>query len=635
MRNILVKSASELPDLMHSNTVFADFETTSCNTKKKSTNPWRDCWIAGLGITADKCPDVWYIPVGHRDPKWNIDFEAFCAWLYDVLSTTKQWTNQNVKYDAHVAANCAGVVVGEETILKCTLTQAKIIDSDRMFKGGYGIDVLARDWLKKDITHHARAMAPYLHNNKDYGRIPADIMCEYCCDDVRTGRQLDHYIESVMPEESRRVSNNEIELTSLLFEMEREGMRVEPSTLKLKELECMNKMLQLDEKMEAITGQAFRPNANEDCYDIICNQYGAPVLGLTEEGNPSFNKEALANYLTCTDVPTELIQLIMEYRTLDTFISFFVAPYQELHVDSTLHPIYNQAVRTGRLSCKAPNAQQLNKLAKELIIPREGYSFLSVDDSQIEFRTIAHYLKNAKVLQAYQDDPWTDYHQLVADMVGISRKPAKTMNFLLAFGGGKGMVESALASNLDLVGHLEEEARRVAPTPDEVNATFRILRKAKATDTYNDYHKMLPELKAVSKSAERVCQQRGYVRNLLGRRRCLPYNAAYRAFNTLNQSSAADLMKERLVGLRRKLMGTPIKFVAQVHDEVLLTGPTELIRDERTLLGVISHMESPDVPELRVPIRCSYGYSEQNWREASSGEQRYMWEHAGNFDHLR
>ena len=80
-------------------------------------------------------------------------------------------------------------------------------------------------------------------------------------------------------------------------------------------------------------------------------------------------------------------------------------------------------------------------------------------------------------------------------------------------------------------------------------------------------------------------------------------------------------MKERLVALDDALKGTPLFIVANVHDEVLIEGPTDAIRDPRTLADVTALLET-NAFGLRVPIRTAHGFSDRHWREASAGEER-------------
>lgn len=608
---ILITDLSELPNFKGARKIYADFETTSGDPKITSLNPWKDCGICGLAITVDDCKRAYYIPVDHAFGP-NVDPEPVWEWWNDIVDhpNVEYWANANVKYDVHVSANCAGV--DAQVPLHCLTTQAKLINSDRM---RFGLKELSRDWLKHDISRYEDAMQPYLKNNKDYGRIPSDICGEYACQDVLTARHLDKYIKARMPEESKKVLQTEIDLTSMLVEMERDGMTVNHHLIAAQEIAVTEKMFDIDEKLSKLTGREFRPHVNEDCYDILCNMYGLPILEWTDTGNASFDKKALAAYAAHPFAPHEVVSLISEYRKLNTFVNFFLKPYQELHVDNILHPLYNQCVRTGRMSCSKPNSQQLNKLAKMLILPGEGNSFLSYDFSQIEFRHIVHYIQDQRAIKAYKSDPFTDFHAWVAELCGIQRSPAKNVNFAIAFGGGKGMVLEMLSGNLDLVGELKEVARQKADTEEAAMQIFSRLCDERAKRVYTTYHSRLPNLKATSRHAARVAEQRGYIRNLHGRRRYLPETRCHIAFNTLNQSSAADLMKERIVALWKAVRAAKmdeLRFTAQVHDEVLMKGPHEMLEDPIVINDIVYVMQDTDVA-LRVPIRGQVGMSRKNW----------------------
>jgi DNA polymerase-1 len=567
-------------------------------------------------------------------------------YLQDLLTASSEWINHNIKYDVHVAWNYLDLEYDKP--LKCTVVLSKIVDSDRLKKGGYGLDKLSRSWLREDISGYEKAFESYLHKNKDYGVIPDDLMAPYACQDVITNRRLYKYVDDRCPEQCRRVWDTEIALTSVLVKMERRGVVIDPTELKVKHLTTLKRIFDIDYELEELTGQAFRPHVNEDCFDVICNKYGLPVLEWTEEddedgqpaGNPSFNKHALAKYLVYPGAPAPVIERIIEYRSLKNFASLFLEPYQRYHVGNALHPVHNQCVRTGRMSCGEPNMQQLRTEAKELIHPRKGYAYLSVDYSQIEFRTIVHYIQNPAAIAAYNANPDTDFHQLVADMIGIKRKPAKTMNFMMGYGGGKGKTVESIESNADVVGELQDRVNELIAAgrigEDQRNAMFTTLCRRKAEDVYREYHRMLPELKRTSRYASAALLEKGYVFNLYGRHRHLPADKAHIAFNTLNQSTAADIMKDRMIALDRLLQGTDVHILLNVHDEVLFEGPSEVIMDDRTLHDIINVMEHPDV-QLRVPVRTSYGRSTKHWLEANKQELKpaYDFRSCGSLEHLR
>ena len=594
----LCQSLEELPDLRNSKKLYLDFETSSNNTEEPAFNTWHSCFIAGVAITADDHPGAWYVPLGHNTGN-NLPFMPVYQWLAEIVNSADTWINHNVKYDMHVYSNNLGIKVGCKAV-KCTLAQAKLLDSDRFT---FGLDHLSKAWLDRDISHHAVAMAPYLKKNKDYGWIPCDVMANYACDDVITNRELSNYIEANLPDECRYVDQLEQLITVCLYQIERSGMNINPLKVAQTQYRTLRRLMELDQELEELVGYTINPVSNGDCFDLLCNKHGLPILAWTDAAtpNPSFDKHTLAAYLAYPGAPVEALTKMLEYRKLSTFNGIFLETFLRLHKDGVLHASYTQTVRTGRMSCALPNMQQLMPWAKELIEPREGHILVTADYSQIEYRTIVHYLKDPDAIAAYHENPDTDYHEWVAKLCSITRKPAKTVNFLMGYGGGRARLLQALASNEDLIASIK------ASSVEE----FKYLATARAEEIYNTYHAKLPSLRIVTRQAEILCRDRGYVRNLYGRHRRLPADHARKAFNTINQSSAADLMKERLVAL----MKAGFEVIGVVHDEIIITMPiaayTEKVRQD-----IARILEAPSIP-IRVPIRVQIGASAENWLKAS------------------
>lgn len=621
----LVTSADELPDVpARIERLYADFETTSCDDRLDSLNPWHHCWAAGVAVTWDDVPGAWYIPVRHRRGQL-IPREVFREWWYRVLMVTEVWVNHHVKYDAHVSCRDLGWVPSCK--LSCTVVRSKIFDSDRAFRGGYGLDALALGLLGEDIRPFEQRLKSLLGDSKDYGSVAAEDMAEYACQDSMTTRRLDKYLIERTPAECQPVVDLEESLTPVLLAMERTGMVVDPQELKIAEYESLLKMNHLHGALHARLGRHVNPTSPEDCFDVLCNQFGLPVLGWTDEdeegnpaGNPSFDKYAMAAYAVHPEAPHDVVDMISEYRQLSTFKSLFLGPYQELvSEDGCLHPAYNQMLRTGRMGCVDPNAQQLNKLAKALIKARQGMSILHYDQSQIEFRVIVHYINDQRCIEAYRDNPDTDFHDWVAEMTGMKRKPAKTMNFRMAFGGGKKRIVKSMAANTDVVGgiigHVDQLVAEGRLAEGQRQAMFEELCRQRGEAVYSSYHSALPTLKPTARRASAVCAERGYVYNLYGRRRHLPTGHSHKAFNTLCQGCAADIQKDRTVAVSKLIEGTGIEMFANVHDANAFYGPTEVINDPRTRAGIAYLLERP-TRSLRVPLRVSCGWSDANWREA-------------------
>lgn len=114
---------------------------------------------------------------------------------------------------------------------------------------------------------------------------------------------------------------------------------------------------------------------------------------------------------------------------------------------------------TGRLSSKDPNLQnipahgQYAKDYKSCFIAKEGFSFISLDYSQIELRMLAHFSEDEKLLNAFKNDE--DIHARTAIMIfGESnyetRSIAKSINFGLIYGMGY----KTLSKNLKIEANL-------------------------------------------------------------------------------------------------------------------------------------------------------------------------------------
>jgi DNA polymerase I-like protein with 3'-5' exonuclease and polymerase domains len=157
-------------------------------------------------------------------------------------------------------------------------------------------------------------------------------------------------------------------------------------------------------------------------------------------GAPSFTKNFLANH------PNEIAQDIANAREINKAHTTFIDTITKHSVKGRIHADINQirsdagGTVTGRFSMSNPNLQQIPARHKELgpmirsiFIPEENCKWGSFDYSQQEPRILVHYakLQNLEgvdgIVEAYQKGD-ADFHQVVADMAGIERKQAKTIN---------------------------------------------------------------------------------------------------------------------------------------------------------------------------------------------------------------
>ena len=273
-----------------------------------------------------------------------------------------------------------------------------------------------------------------------------------------------------------------------------------------------------------------------------------------------------------------------------------------------------------------PNLQQipsrdpeLGPMIRRLFLPEEGQSWAAIDFSQQEPRIMTHLAKvygeylhsplpgAEELVKEYQDNPDADFHSIVAEMAGISRKQAKICNLSMMYGMGK----AKLALQLDI--------------PEQA-----------AKELIEQYHERVPFVKLLTKGVQKRLEDprsSGSIRSLKGRKcrfdlwepatfklhKALPKEEAiaahgpttrlkrsftYKALNRLIQASAADMTKQAMVDVC-EAGDIPL---LQVHDELAFS-----VEDKRHAKKLAQIMES--AIKLTVPNRCDIDIG-PSWGEA-------------------
>ena len=120
------------------------------------------------------------------------------------------------------------------------------------------------------------------------------------------------------------------------------------------------------------------------------------------------------------------------------------------------------------------------------------------------------------------------------------------------------------------------------------------------------------------------CRQNGYVKTILGRRRFVrgirekivgQKNFAERtAINTVIQGSAADLIKQAMIAVYRRMRQDrmPCLLLLQIHDELIFETPSSEAETVATLVvDEMSQAAKLDVP-LKVDVKIG-----PNWADAA------------------
>jgi DNA polymerase-1 len=248
-----------------------------------------------------------------------------------------------------------------------------------------------------------------------------------------------------------------------------------------------------------------------------------------------------------------------------------------------------------------------------MFMPDIGDEWFCTDYSQVDFRCAAHLINDNNIIQAYNDDPSMDYHQIVSDMTNIPRNPpyagapnTKQINLGLSFGAGAGKLSFMMGMDYQI----SEYKGKMAYLPGE-----------EAKRIFEMYHKKLPGVKMFMKKAETVAKHTEYVRTALGRRLRFPRgHGAHKAAGLLYQAYAADLHKLGLVATDAIIRseGLPARLMMSCHDEEGISMKHDEEVKQKIMKAYTNFNSEDSVVRMRVPITASGDFG-INWYEASKG----------------
>jgi DNA polymerase I-like protein with 3'-5' exonuclease and polymerase domains len=581
---------STFPDLSSASEIAIDLET--CDPHLEDMGPgWprKDGYVVGYAVAVEGWKG--YYPVAHEGGG-NLDKRMVERWIQEVLSTRADKIMHNAAYDMGWLLATGFTINGR---IRDTSIAAPLIDENRF---AYSLNSLGFDYLKEIKSEQGLKQAANdfgVHPKKGLWRLPAMYVGNYAEQDAALTLKLWQHFKILMrQEEVESIFELESELLPILVNMTYRGVRFDRNKCEqlLDQFRKREKAL-LKQMREAVGSpvEIWAAESVAHAFDKLGIQYGK-----TAQGAPSFTKGFLENH------EHPFAQTIVEARELNKTHGTFLEPYLKFSASTgRMHPHINQlrsdegGTVSGRLSMYAPNLQQvparhptIGPMIRSLFLPEEGQLWGSADFSSQEPRLLVHYaallhLPGAgKMVDAYQNDPDMDFHQMVADMAGIGRKAAKTIGLGLMYGMGKAKLAGSLGLELD-----------------------------EASELINTLHQRVPFLKGTVDAVVRRIEHpgtNGSIRTLLGRKcrfplwepmawgvnKALPREQAimqygarikragtYKGLNRLIQGSAADQTKAALVAAVKAGIAVPM---LQIHDEIAFSVENKKAAEEAAVL---------------------------------------------------
>ena len=603
---------SEYPDLRHAKEIAIDLETKDTNMKTKGSG-WATFDGAIVGFAVAALGQQWYFPIQH-DAGGNMDLGITTAWFQSILKTPATKIFHNASYDVGWLLVNGFEINGP---IVDTMIAAALINENRY---SFSLNACAKDYLgeiKNETFLNEKAKEWGIDPKADLWKLPAGYVGFYAEQDAGlTLRLWERFKSEISKQSLNDVWDMEMELLPILIETRRRGIRVDEAKAEKLKKEFKEKEFQVLKKIKEQT--TLKPDiwAARSVAQVF-DRIGVEYPRTPKTGEPSFTQNWLVN---CNN---PIAQLIREAREINKFHSTFIDSIQRFVHKGRIHSEINQlrsdqgGTVSGRLSYSNPNLQQIPARNKEfgnkirsLFLPEEGKQWGSFDYSQQEPRLVAHYAASVnedfsgadEFIVAYKNEA-ADFHQIVADMAGISRTQAKTINLGLFYGMGKAKLSKELGISKDA-----------------------------AENLLNKYHTRVPFVKRLAEAVTGSASKYGFIRTIKGRKcrfdmwepatfgmnKAMQYEEAkaiygnnirraftYKALNRLIQGSAADQTKQAMINCSKN----GFEPLLQIHDELCFS-----INSEKDINSVKQIMENA-IEDLKVPFKVDVALG-RSWGEA-------------------
>jgi DNA polymerase I-like protein with 3'-5' exonuclease and polymerase domains len=592
------KTPTSFPDLKDAKEIAIDLETKDPNIKNKGPGwPTMDGNIVGIAVAADGF--VGYYPIAHENGS-NMDFKMVLDWVQDIVSGPGDKIFHNAPYDVGWL-RAHGIRIRSGRIID-TMIAAALVDENRF---SYSLNALGFDLLGE-----TKSEAELKQAADDWGidakgelyKLPAKYVGSYAEQDAALTLKLWQYLKTEITKQSLTdIFKMEIELLPILIEMRAVGVKVDlegAEKLKKEFVSNEEKILLKIKKEAGVDVDIFAARSIAKAFDKLKIKY--PLTEKTKE--PSFT----ANWLLNCEYP--IAKFIREAREVHKFHATFIDSILKYQHDGRIHAEIHQlrgdggGTVSGRLSYSNPNLQQVPARNKELgtkirslFKPESGLQWGSFDYSQQEPRLVVHYASSIgfpgsdKLVEAYEKEN-ADFHQTVAEMAGIPRSQAKTINLGIFYGMGARKLSNELGIETDEAKLLLQEYNQRVPFVKQLaNRCMESAEKYGSIRTIRGrkcrFDKWEPMSWGLFKSEDYETAVGKYGKNNIKRA------GTYKALNRLIQGSAADQVKVAMIECY-KAGYLPL---IQIHDELCFN--VRPAKDPEEIKKIMEHC----IPEIKVP----------------------------------
>jgi DNA polymerase-1 len=441
--------------------------------------------------------------------------------------------------------------------------------------------------------------------------IPLETLAEYAAEDADVTFQIAQKLRPLLADGGQGSVLTGIEgpLLPVLVRMEMEGISIDRAALKTIGDELQEQIDALAKSIHGHADRSFNIASPKQLGEILFDQLGlADKAKKTKTGQYKTDEQTLATLEGKHPIISDILAWREATKLKNTYLDSL--PTHIVPETGRVHTHFHQLVAaTGRLASSDPNLQNIpvrseaGRKIRKAFVPRDGFTLLSCDYSQIELRVMAALSNDPTMIEAFKNG--ADIHTTTAakvfsvtdgEVTSDMRRTAKMVNFGIIYGISAFGLSQRLA-----------------------------IPRTEAAEIIDAYFREYPAIREFMDRTVNEARENGYVETLTGRRRYFPdlnsgnqnlrSNAERAAINTPIQGTAADMIKLAMIRIDGLLREMPYqsRMLLQVHDE-LVFDLAEREKDE--LVPKILEVMRTALPlPNSVPIEVEYGTG-PNWLAA-------------------
>ena len=584
---------ADLPDFSKFDVLGFDTETRDPDLKEKGPGwPTFNGNIVGFCFAAGD--ERWYLPTMHPEDNVDDPDQLIAKLTYELKNFNGVLVGHNLMYDLGWSSTLG--ITAPNANLYDTGFAAALLDEDRQ---SYALNALAKDagLPAKDETLLKEAASTYSVDPKsELWKLPARYVADYGSHDAWLPIEIRQ--QQLVEIENQKLGpwlEKEHKLMPVLLRMRAKGVRVDVDGAERLQKSFYAKR---DERVERIR---LETGLNVDIWSAseLASMFQQSNINVprTRMGRPSIT----APWLEGMD--HLLGKTVVEARRYDKagrdFAGSMILGHQvNGRIHTQFHPLRSDdgGTITGRFSSSGPNLQQvpardpeIGPAIRALFLPEEGESWYSVDYSAQEPRLTVHFAHLSRLAGAsemvdrFTNNPNTDLHQETADLMGIKRKSAKTINLGIAYGMQALKLCRELGLPTETIEIKDRETKHLILIDVAGPEGKRLMAR---------HHETVPFISKLFEKTKETAEERGWLRTLGGRhmrfnlwepegrrstfRPPMRYEDAvqrygsvvraftYKAMNKLIQGSAADMIKMAMLALSEE----GIDPLLTIHDEL-------------------------------------------------------------------